>query len=93
MSHLNKEEKKIIELKLHDLGEGIMQGTILRLRVEEGSIVKDGDVLLEILNDKFNTEISSDVDGVVKKILCKEQEIVHVGQTLLLIEKKEKQSK
>lgn len=60
-------DKKVIEFKYSDLGEGITEGVILSWNVKEGQHVKDQDILLEVENDKLTAEIRSDVSGVVKK--------------------------
>lgn len=54
--------------------------------VKVGSAVKKGDVVCVIEAMKMMTEIKSDVTGVVKEVLVKNEELVEFGQPLFRIE-------
>ncbi len=73
------------EIIMPKLGESIEEATITNWFVKEGDPVQEDDVLLEIATDKVDSEIPSPVDGVVKKILFKKDEIVAVGAVIALI--------
>ena len=73
----------LFEFKLHDIGEGIAEGEVVKWYVKEGDVVKEDDVLCEIQNDKSVVEIPSPVSGKVLEIKVKEGETAVVGQTLI----------
>ncbi|PIF02005.1 MAG: diapophytoene dehydrogenase [Draconibacterium sp.] len=75
-------EFKIVMPKL---GESIQEGTITKWFVKEGDEVEEDDVLFEVATDKVDSEIPSPVDGVITKILFKEDSLVPVGEVLAII--------
>ena len=68
------------------MGESITEASIIKWHVKEGDKVEEDDVLLEIATDKVDSEIPSPVEGVVKKILFKQDEIVEVGKIIAIID-------
>ena len=74
------------EIIMPKLGESIEEATITNWFVKEGDKVEEDDVLLEIATDKVDSEIPSPVEGIVKKILFKKDEIVAVGAVIALID-------
>jgi 2-oxoglutarate dehydrogenase E2 component (dihydrolipoamide succinyltransferase) len=68
------------------MGESIEEATITNWFVKEGDTVQEDDVLLEIATDKVDSEIPSPVEGVVKKILFKQDEVVAVGTVIAVID-------
>lgn len=73
------------DFKLPDLGEGVTEGEIDKWLVKEGDVVKEDDLLVEIITDKATAEIPSPWAGVVSKIHYAEGEIVPVGTVLITI--------
>lgn len=71
------------EFKLHDIGEGINEGEIVKWFVKPGDTVKEDDVLVEIQNDKSVVEIPSPVEGKVLEIKVQEGETAVVGDVLV----------
>jgi len=67
------------------MGESIEEATITNWFVKEGDMVEEDDVLLEIATDKVDSEIPSPVEGVVKKIVFKQDEVVAVGAVIAVI--------
>ncbi len=63
-------------------GMAMEEGTIVRWFKKEGDAVVKGEPLLEIITHKVNIEIESEVSGVLLKILCFEDEVVPVTQTI-----------
>ena len=55
--------------------------------VQAGSKVKNGDVLCIIEAMKIMNELPSEVSGIVKEILVKDNQTVEYGQVLMKIEK------
>jgi len=74
------------EFKLHDIGEGITEGEIVKWFVKPGDTVKEDDVLVEIQNDKSVVEIPSPVEGKILEIKVQEGETAVVGDVLVLID-------
>jgi len=67
------------------MGESIEEATITNWFVKEGDMVEEDAVLLEIATDKVDSEIPSPVEGVVKKIFFKQDEVVAVGTVIAVI--------
>ncbi|MGM7700226.1 dihydrolipoamide acetyltransferase family protein [Pseudalkalibacillus sp. Hm43] len=77
----------MIEVKLHDIGEGITEGEITHFHVSPGDAVKIDQPLVEVQTDKVTAELPSPVAGTVKEIKASEGDVVTVGTTIILIEK------
>ena len=67
------------------LGESVIEGTISKWLVEEGTQVNEYDPLVEVNTDKVDTEIPSPTKGVLLKILVDEGAVVEVGTNLAWI--------
>jgi len=67
------------------MGESIEEATITNWFVKEGDKIEEDEVLLEIATDKVDSEIPSPVEGVVKKIFFKQDEVVAVGSVIAVI--------
>lgn len=77
----------MVEVKLHDIGEGISEGEIIHFFVKEGDTVTIDQPLLEVQTDKVTAELPSPVAGIVKEIKASEGDVIEVGTTVVLIEK------
>lgn len=64
------------------LGETVLEGTILKWLKKEGDRVEEDEPLFEISTDKVDTEVPSPAAGIVTKILVPEGETVSVGTDL-----------
>jgi 2-oxoglutarate dehydrogenase E2 component (dihydrolipoamide succinyltransferase) len=67
------------------MGESIEEATITKWFVKEGDKIEEDDLLLEIATDKVDSEIPSPVEGIVKKILFRQDEVVAVGAVIAVI--------
>lgn len=83
----------MIEVKLHDIGEGMSEGEILHYFVKIGDTVKMDQPLVEVQTDKVAAELSAPKAGVVKEILADPGQTVKVGTTLVVIENESGMSK
>ncbi len=72
-----------MDLKLPDLGEGVLEGEIVKWLVKPGDAIKEDQVVLEIMTDKATVEIPAKGHGIVTEVLAKEGDIVKVGQVIL----------
>lgn len=74
------------DFKFSDIGEGLHEGTVLKWHVKVGDKVKEGDTLVEIETDKVNAELPSPVDGIIIKLGAEEGTVIHVGETVAVID-------
>lgn len=65
-----------------DIGEGLEEGTIHEVYVQEGQAVKAGDLLVSMETDKVTADIPSPRTGIVRKIFGKPGDVIHVGEPL-----------
>lgn len=72
--------------KFPDIGEGIHEGRLLKWFFKVGDPVKEGETLCIVETDKVNAELPSPVNGIVEKLGVSLGEIIHVGETLILIQ-------
>ncbi|WP_185872229.1 dihydrolipoamide acetyltransferase family protein [Blattabacterium cuenoti] len=77
-------------LTLPSMGESIAEATIIRWLKEEGDSIKKEDILVEIATDKVDSEISSPINGLLKKKLFSPNDVVKVGSPIAILETKEK---
>ncbi|AEA12510.1 Pyruvate/2-oxoglutarate dehydrogenase complex, dihydrolipoamide acyltransferase (E2) component [Thermoproteus uzoniensis 768-20] len=82
-----------MEFKFPDLGEGLVEGEIVKWHVKEGDYVKEGDPLVDVMTEKATVTLPAPAAGKVVKILAKEGQVVKVGQTLCVIEPAEGEAK
>jgi pyruvate dehydrogenase E2 component (dihydrolipoyllysine-residue acetyltransferase) len=69
-------------VKMPQLGETVIEGTILKWLKQEGDQVALDEPLFEISTDKVDTEVPSSAAGVVSRIMVPEGETVAVGTEL-----------
>ena len=62
------------EFRLQELGENISQGDLVRLMIEPGAKVSEGQPVMELETDKAVIEVPSSVSGIVKEVKVKEGE-------------------
>ena len=62
------------EVKMPQLGLTMEEGTVTKWVKQEGDTVKAGEVILEITTDKLTSEVESEHDGVLLKIVAQEGE-------------------
>jgi 2-oxoglutarate dehydrogenase E2 component (dihydrolipoamide succinyltransferase) len=66
-------------INMPQLGETVVEGTIIRWLKAEGETVAQDEPLFEISTDKVDTEVPSPAAGTVTKILVQEGQTVGVG--------------
>ena len=74
------------ELKLPKMGESVAEATITNWLKKVGEKIEVDEAVLEIATDKVDSEIPSEVSGVLSEILFNVDDIVKVGQTIAIIE-------
>jgi pyruvate dehydrogenase E2 component (dihydrolipoamide acetyltransferase) len=73
------------EIKMPQLGESVVEGTITRWLKQEGDNVDEDELLVEVSTDKVDSEVPSSASGVLQKILVPEGETVKVGTPIAVI--------
>jgi pyruvate dehydrogenase E2 component (dihydrolipoamide acetyltransferase) len=73
-------------VKMPQLGETVVEGTIVKWLKTEGDDVDRDEPLFEISTDKVDTEVPSPVAGKLQQIKVPEGETVSVGTELAVIE-------
>ena len=76
----------MFDFKFSDVGEGLHEGVILEWHFKEGDAVKEGQLLVVIETDKVNAELTAPVSGVIKKLGAQVGQLIHVGETLVVID-------
>ncbi|XP_024114915.1 lipoamide acyltransferase component of branched-chain alpha-keto acid dehydrogenase complex, mitochondrial isoform X2 [Oryzias melastigma] len=76
----------VVQFKLSDIGEGIMEVTVKEWYVKEGDKVSQFDSICEVQSDKASVTITSRYDGVIKKLYYDVDATALVGKPLVDIE-------
>lgn len=80
------------ELKLPKMGESVAEATITSWLKEVGDTIELDEAVLEIATDKVDSEVPSEVDGVLVEKFFNVDDVVQVGQVLAIIETDEEES-
>jgi 2-oxoglutarate dehydrogenase E2 component (dihydrolipoamide succinyltransferase) len=73
------------QVMMPKMGESVQEATITKMFVKKGDTVEEDDVLFEIATDKVDSEIPSPVAGKVKEVKYNEDDLVAVGEVVMLI--------
>lgn len=76
----------LVDLIMPQLGEGIMEATVLNWLKKVGERVEEEGPVVEIATDKVDSEVPSPVAGTIKETFYKENDIVKIGAVLAKIE-------
>lgn len=68
------------------MGESVAEATITKWLKEEGDSIEAEESVLEIATDKVDSEVPAPEDGVLKKKLYNEDDVVKVGEAIAIIE-------
>ncbi|WP_338409479.1 dihydrolipoamide acetyltransferase family protein [uncultured Flavobacterium sp.] len=74
------------ELKLPKMGESVAEATITNWLKNVGDPIEMDEAILEIATDKVDSEVPSEVSGILTEILFQVDDVVQVGQTIAIIE-------
>ncbi|WP_330442840.1 dihydrolipoamide acetyltransferase family protein [Flavobacterium sp. C4GT6] len=74
------------ELTLPKMGESVAEATITNWLKNVGDRIEADEAVLEIATDKVDSEVPSEVSGVLTEILFQVDDVVQVGQTIAYIE-------
>ena len=80
-------------LTLPKMGESVEEATIVNWLKNVGDNIKMDDFIVEVATDKVDSEVPSDVEGILIEKCFEINDVVKVGETLCVIEVKEGVSK
>ena len=75
-----------LNITLPAMGEGVIEATINKWLVAEGTQVKEDDPLVEVATDKVDSEVPAPAAGTVVSIVAKEGSVAKIGDVLAIIE-------
>lgn len=79
-----------IDVELPDMGEDAGdEATVREVHVEEGDHVEHGEVLIEVEAGDAVFEVPAPQSGIVVELLVKEDDTVHVGDVLAVLDVQE----
>ena len=77
------------ELKLPKMGESVAEATITSWLKEVGDVIELDEAVVEIATDKVDSEVPSEVEGVLVEKRFNVDDVVQVGDVLGIIETKD----
>jgi 2-oxoglutarate dehydrogenase E2 component (dihydrolipoamide succinyltransferase) len=86
ITSLLKKNMAKFELKLPKMGESVAEATITNWLKEVGDKIEMDEAVLEIATDKVDSEVPSEVSGILVEKLFGKDDLVQVGQTIAIIE-------
>ena len=75
----------LIEILMPQMGESVMEATIISWLKKEGEKVEAEEPLLEVATDKVDTEVPSIHEGFIKEFLAKEGDVVQIGSPIAIL--------
>lgn len=76
------------ELKLPQMGESVAEATLTTWLKEVGDTIEMDEAVFEIATDKVDSEVPSEVEGILIEKLFNVDDVISVGQTVAIIEVK-----
>ena len=74
------------ELKLPKMGESVAEATLTAWLKDVGDKIDADEPVLEIATDKVDSEVPSEVEGILIQKLFEIDDVIEVGQTIAIIE-------
>ncbi len=75
-----------LDVLVPQMGESVLEGTILEWKVKVGDKVKLNQPLVELMTDKVNIEIPAEAEGIITNLYVKEGDVVPVGTRIAVID-------
>lgn len=75
-----------IEFKMPKLGESITEAAIITWFKSVGDRIDEDEMLLEVATDKVDSEVPSNVSGIIEEILFNANDVIKIGDTIAIIE-------
>src|SRR5579871_1848344 len=74
------------EFRLPDIGEGVVEGEVVKWHVKPGDVVREDQPMVEVMTDKATVEIPSPKAGTVREIRAPAGQVAKVGQVMVVID-------
>ncbi len=74
-----------VEFKMPKLGESITEAAIITWFKNVGETIEEDEMLLEVATDKVDSEVPSNVSGVIEEILYDANDVIKIGETIAII--------
>ncbi len=75
----------VLLFKFPDVGEGIQEGTVVKILAGEGKQVKADEPMFEVETDKAVVELPAPQAGTILKVYVKQGDAIKVGQVIIAI--------
>ena len=75
----------LIEILMPQMGESVMEATIISWLKQEGEAIDAEEPLLEVATDKVDTEVPAIHEGIIKEFLAKEGDVVQIGSPIAIL--------
>lgn len=75
-----------VNIVLPAMGEGVIEATIIKWLVTEGTSIKEDDPIVEVATDKVDSEVPAPEAGTVVEIVAKDGSVPKVGETIAILE-------
>jgi 2-oxoglutarate dehydrogenase E2 component (dihydrolipoamide succinyltransferase) len=77
---------KVVDMVMPQMGEGIIECTVLNWLKNIGDSIEADDSVLEVATDKVDTEVPSPHSGKLVELLVKEGDVITIGSAVARIE-------
>jgi 2-oxoglutarate dehydrogenase E2 component (dihydrolipoamide succinyltransferase) len=75
-----------MNIVLPAMGEGVIEATINKWLVAEGTTVKEDDPLVEVATDKVDSEVPSPSAGTILSITAPEGSVIRIGDVIAVLD-------
>jgi 2-oxoglutarate dehydrogenase E2 component (dihydrolipoamide succinyltransferase) len=75
----------LVEILMPQMGESVMEATIISWLKKEGEKIEIEEPLLEVATDKVDTEVPSVQEGIIREFLAKEGDVIQIGAPIAII--------
>ena len=75
----------LVEILMPQMGESVMEATIISWLKKEGEKVEVEEPLLEVATDKVDTEVPAIQEGIIKEFIAKEGDVVQIGAPIAVL--------
>jgi 2-oxoglutarate dehydrogenase E2 component (dihydrolipoamide succinyltransferase) len=75
----------LVEILMPQMGESVMEATIISWLKKEGEKVEVEEPLLEVATDKVDTEVPAIQEGIIKEFIAKEGDVVQIGAPIAIL--------
>ena len=82
-----------LNIILPAMGEGVIEATINKWLVSEGTMVREDDPIVEVATDKVDSEVPAPAEGKIISIIAREGSVIKIGETIAVLENSAEPSK